>query len=138
MWLFIDADGEQGWIAPDLIGFLGPVDDRISWFVSFYAGYRDELTIEELGETLATAHAASVQELSGNTLVPETRQVKVGVVDSVAEVTFDVIGSNDNASLGVRLHVSADASADQTSFTLRNVERTTICGRGLSASEDCL
>jgi hypothetical protein len=138
LWLFVQADDKQGWVVADRVGFLGEVDDRTNWFVSFYAGPRREDTMEELGERLAGAHAASVQELSGNVLVPTLRQVTAATVGDLGEVTFDVIGSNDSAVLGVRLHVFGTPNADGTSFVLASVEETTICVDGLSESGACI
>ncbi len=57
-------------------------------------------------------------------------------VGDLGEVTYDVVGLGDDATFGFRLHVFAvDESGD--GFSLRTIERTVFCSRGLSG-ENCV
>ena len=65
----------------------------------------------------------------------------------VGEVTYDVIGLADDSVAGVRLHVfGAPTDADlprsallqASSFTLKTVETTALCGRGVTLDGLCV
>lgn len=63
---------------------------------------------------------------------PESDIVQVTEVSEgdLTEVTYDVIGLGDDSILGFRLHIFAEESG--AGFTLRTVEATVLCGRGVS------
>jgi hypothetical protein len=52
-------------------------------------------------------------------------------VGDLGEVTYDVIGLGDDAVFGFRLHVFGQPGAGGD-FSLKSVERTILCGRGVS------
>ena len=54
----------------------------------------------------------------------------------LGEVTFDVVGLGDDALFGVRLRVFGTPGDE--SFTFKTVERTLLCGRGISSNGLCL
>ena len=56
----------------------------------------------------------------------------------VHEVTYDVVDLGDDALFGVRVHVFYVPTEDGESFVLKSVERTLLCGRGLSAGGICV
>lgn len=60
-----------------------------------------------------------------------TRTVAATVGD-LGEVTYDVVGIGDDATAGFRLHVFAVESDGGEGFSLRTIERTVFCSRGLS------
>ena len=57
-------------------------------------------------------------------------------VDGLGEVTYDVIGLGDDAVYGYRLHVIGEPVTD--GFSLRTVERTFLCNRGVDDDELCV
>jgi hypothetical protein len=57
-------------------------------------------------------------------------------VGDLGEVTYDVIGLGDDAVYGYRLHVFGEPVTD--GFSLRTVERTYLCSRGVDADELCV
>lgn len=124
------TDGITGWANSSFLGFEGAVDDATAEFLDGDAAPVAE-TMQQLGELVAAGFASTD---------PESR-----VVQSVAptagdlhEITYDVIGIGDDATLGFRLHIFAVSNGDSDEgFTLRTIERTTYCGRGL-AGELCV
>ena len=79
----------------------------------------------ELGRTVAEA-LASVDPPSKITVTVEP------AVGDLGEVTYDVIGLGDDSVHGYRLHVFAQPSETDDTFSLMSVERTYLCGRGVS------
>ena len=57
-------------------------------------------------------------------------------VGDLGEVTFDVVDLGDDALAGVRLHVFG--TPEDEAFSLRTVERTLLCTRGVSVAGLCL
>jgi hypothetical protein len=53
-------------------------------------------------------------------------------VGDLGEVTFDVIGIQDDAVRGFRVHVFATPDEGGEGFVLKSVEQTLLCGRGVS------
>jgi len=56
---------------------------------------------------------------------------ELGVGD-LGDTTYDVIGLGDDAQLGWRLHVFGTPSESGEGFFLKSIERTLLCGRGVS------
>lgn len=54
----------------------------------------------------------------------------------LGEVTYDVIGLGDDATLGYRLHVFGQAVSD--GISLHSVERTALCTRGVTTDGLCV
>lgn len=122
-WIKVDYDGTVGWVHMGYIGYQGDTTDETSW------------VIEKLGKTPVassmTALAELVAGLYASNEEPESNIVQVTPVASgdLAEVTYDVIGLADDALRGFRIHVFAVKSGG--TYTLKSVEVTTICGRGV-------
>jgi hypothetical protein len=62
--------------------------------------------------------------------------VEAPTVGDLGEVTYDVIGLGDDAVRGLRVHVFGTPITE--AFTLRTVEVTVICGRGVDADGLCV
>ncbi len=118
-------DGITGWANIAFLGFMGAVDDATAEFLDGGDLPVTE-TMEQMGELVAAGFASTDPESS--------------IVQSVAptpgdlhEITYDVIGIGDDAVAGYRLHVFAVSNGDaDEGFTLKSIERTTFCSRGLS------
>jgi hypothetical protein len=78
----------------------------------------------ELGRIVAMAEA-SKEVVSRVTVTVAPR-----LVGDLGEVTYDVVGFADDSVLGERLHVFGTPG---DTFTLKTVEATTLCRRGVSA-----
>ena len=68
---------------------------------------------------------------------PQISMVEGPVTGDLGEVTIDVVGLADDSILGYRLRVFAHPPENNGDFTLKTVERTLLCRRGVSG-ELCL
>ena len=59
-------------------------------------------------------------------------------VGDLGEVTFDVIGLLDDAQLGWRLHIFGQPTEGGEGFSLKSVEGTALCGRGVTDDGLCI
>ena len=96
----------------------------------------------ELGGIVAAATASVDDPVSRVTVT-----VAPSEGGDLGEVTYDVVGLPDDSVVGVRLHVfGTPTDADlprsaflQTSaFTLKTVESTSLCGRGVTPDGLCV
>ncbi|MDH3302832.1 MAG: SH3 domain-containing protein [Acidimicrobiia bacterium] len=123
-------DGITGWANSSFLAFMGGVDDATAAFLDGGTPPVTE-TMQQMGELVAAGFTSTE---------PGSR-----VVQSVAptagdlyEITYDVIGIGDDAVAGYRLHIFAMSNGDSDEgFTLKTIERTTFCMRGL-AGEICV
>lgn len=129
IWLEVEVDGVTGWANSSFFAHLGATDD-ITARVLEDAGDRPSApTLEELADAVATVVASQD---------PPSRVVVSAGPDGgdLGEVTVDVIGLADDAVMGLRLVVFA--TVDPDGFTLRTVEATALCGRGVTADGICV
>lgn len=123
VWVEAEVDGVTGWANFRYLGYLADTDDvtyRISEAsASSYEGAADR-AIEQL---YPDAGDLTV------TVVDGPHEGVIGEVTSPGDITVDVLGFGDDSVLGVRLHVFA--TPDGGAITVRNVELTTICARGV-------
>jgi hypothetical protein len=59
-------------------------------------------------------------------------------VGDLGEVTFDVVGLLDDAQLGWRLHIFGQPTEGGEGFSLKSVEATALCGRGVTEDGLCV
>lgn len=123
-WIEVDYEGTLGWVNLTYIAYGGDVSDQTANLI-------DELGVRPVGSTM-TDLGEVVAEAFDSDEEPESKIVQVTEVleGDLFEVTFDVIGLGDDSILGLRLHVFAEKS--ESGFTLRTVEMTVLCGRGVS------
>lgn len=128
-WIEVDYAGTEGWVHMGFIGYEGAVDDQTSYVVDELGVRPVEPSMTDLGELVASVFASEE---------PESDIVQVTPVTSgdLAEVTYDVIGLGDDAVRGVRIHIFAEMV--DGGFSLRSVETTSICGRGVDADDLCV
>lgn len=118
-------DGITGWANIAFLAFLGVVDDATAEFLDGGELPVTE-TMEQMGQLVAEGFASTDPQ-------SDIVQSVAPTVGDLAEVTYDVIGIGDDAAVGYRLHVFATPNGDSDEgFTLKSIERTTLCGRGLS------
>jgi hypothetical protein len=82
-----------------------------------------------LGELVATA-------FSSEDVFTDVVQVSEVTSGDLSEVIYDVVGNGDDSVHGVRLHIFAEEGSG--GFTLRSVETTTLCARGVDDDGLCV
>ena len=127
-WTQVDFEGTLGWVHMGFVGYEGATDDLTALVVDRLGTRPSAETMSELGALVAELFASDDPESDIVKVVEES-------VGDVGEVTFDVIGLGDDAVRGLRLHVIAEPA--DTGFTLRTVEVTNICGRGVASDGLC-
>lgn len=129
IWYEVRVAGTTGWVSSRYVAFVGGVDDHTSAYIAEF-GWPEAPTMNELGQIIAD-NMASVDPPSRI-----TRSVSASVGD-LGEVTYDVIGIGDDATIGYRLHIFAASEDGGETFGLKSIERTTFCGRGIDG-EYCI
>ncbi|MFP4072611.1 MAG: hypothetical protein ACLFVZ_01105 [Actinomycetota bacterium] len=129
-WIEVDYEGTVGWVHMGFIALEGMVTDETSAVVDALGERPVESTMNELGETVA-----DVFDSDGE---PESDIVQVTPVTTgdLVEVTYDVVSIGDDAVRGYRLHIFAEETDD--GFSLRTVEVTGLCGRGVTEDGACV
>lgn len=122
-WIQVDYEGTTGWVHMGYVGFQGDTTDDTAKVIQDLGKTPLEDSMTDLAELIADRYASDGDPES------DIVQVTPVVEDDLVEVTYDVIGLGDDAVLGFRLHVLAEESSD--GFTLKSLEVTTICGRGV-------
>jgi hypothetical protein len=121
LWIEVAAAGTEGWVNLAYLAYLGDTTDATSDIVA--GGPRPRAaTMLDLGALVA----ATVAGESGAEWV-------VSVAPSVGdlgEVTYDVVGFEDDSVRGARLHVFGEPA--DGGFVLKAVELTVLCSRGTS------
>lgn len=128
LWVAVTADGTDGWVNLRYIGYEGPTDDLTSEVVSDLGEYPTAETMTELGLTVAGSMASEDPPSDVVLVVAETG-------GDLGEVTYDIIGLGDDAVRGLRAHVFGEPIS--SGFSLKSVEVTTICARGITPDGLC-
>ncbi len=123
-WIEVDYEGTPGWVNLAYVAFAGNVTDETSTVIDELGDRPVESTMTDLAEVVASVFASDEEPESDIVQVTEV------VEGDLIEVTYDVVGLGDDAIRGFRLHIFAEESSD--GFTLRTVEMTLLCGRGVS------
>ena len=112
--------------------FVGGTDD-ITWrVVEILGSIPSAETMTALGHLVASALVPDEGEGA-----PQISVVKGQVIGDLGEITLDVVGLADYSILGYRLRIFAHPPEAEGDFTLKTVERTPLCRRGVSG-ELCL
>ena len=126
IWAEIDAGGETGWASTAFLAHLGATRDTTSELYPEVADRPRGDTMLQLGELVADQVAGDGEP------EPEVVVVDGPTVGDLGEITVDVVGFPDDSVLGERLHIFAEPDPGGESFTVRTVESTTLCRRGVS------
>lgn len=129
VWIEVDHTGVVGWTHLSFVAYLGGVDDATALVVAALGEYPTTTSMEGMG-LLAAGVFASAEPRSRVVLTVAPTMGDLG------EVTYDVIGLGDDATLGYRLHVFGQTVGD--GLSLYSVERTALCNRGVTADGLCL
>jgi hypothetical protein len=119
------GDAVTGWAALSFLAYPGGTDDATSEFLDGGLLPRAD-TLTGLAELVAAGFASEDPPSSIVQITPGNE----GDASSLADVTYDVVGLGDDAASGYRLHIFATNDGD--GFSLKSIERTVLCTRGLS------
>ena len=130
MWVEVSYENATGWVSLRFVGYEGDTTDETARVVSELGETPVESTMTALGELVAEQFASQDE--------PESDIVQVTPVTTgdLVEVTYDVVGLGDDAVRGVRVHIFAEPG--NSGFSLKSVEVTVICGRGVDGDGVCV
>lgn len=126
IWAELEVDGTTGWASTAFLAHLGATRDVTAEMYPAVGDRPRGETMVQIGEQVASQAAGDGEP------VPDVVVVDGPTVGDLGEITVDVIGYPDDAVLGERLHVFAEPDAGGESFTVRTVESTVLCRRGVS------
>ncbi|MEO1062667.1 MAG: hypothetical protein AAFZ07_14730 [Actinomycetota bacterium] len=130
IWYEVEVAGGTGWVNSFFLALPGVVDDITSQVVADLGGIPTAETLVDLGELVAGTRASTDVESRIVVSVAPT-------VGDLGEITMDVLGFADDAAAGERLHVFAQEDGSGETFSLRSVEATILCFRGVSEGGLC-
>jgi hypothetical protein len=123
VWAEVEHDDGTGWANTAFLLQLGTVTDETAALYPTPADRPRAPSMEELAQAVAADVAPSEGPAADVTIVDGP------TVGDLGEVTVDVIGVGDDSVGGYRLHVFAEPSGG--TFTVRTVEQTVLCSRGV-------
>lgn len=135
IWAEVRTDDGTGWVSTAFLAYLGVTDDVTTQIATDPADLPLADTMRELGEAVA---ATRIVEDGSDGPVPGVVVVDGPSVGDLAEVTIDIVGVPDDAGLGERLHIFANAGNDGERFAVRTVERTVLCRRSVTDDGFCV
>ena len=131
VWSEVTDDGVTGWANGAYLAQLGRIDDITTEIAPTPADRPRAETMLDLGTMVARSRAS--------TDPPSDIVVSGGPdVGDLGEITVDVLGVGDDSILGERLHIFGEPDPGGESFTMRTVERTLLCARGVADDGVCL
>ncbi len=124
IWFEVQVGPVTGWVHSPYLAYAGSTDD-ITWRVVEIAGETPTSeSMADLGRFVAELFASGEPSARISVSAPPT-------VGDLGEVTVDVVGLGDDSIRGYRLGVFAHLPENGEGFTLKSVERTLLCSRGL-------
>jgi hypothetical protein len=130
IWYEVTVDGVTGWSSSAYLAWIGETADITSVVIELLGETPTAETMLDLGLIVAQSQAS--EEPSSR-----IRMARQPAVRDLGEVTYDVIGLGDDAVFGVRLRIFGTPDEAGESFTLKTVESTALCARGLTAEGLC-
>ncbi len=125
VWWEIDAGGVVGWANQRYLSRLDGVDDMTSFVVDRLGEIPAAETMLDLG--LLVANALADADVGSDVVMSVAPSV-----GDLGEVTYDVVGLGDDSLAGWRLHVFGEPTGGGEGFSLKSVEATVFCQRGIS------
>jgi hypothetical protein len=129
MWIDVDYSGLEGWVNLRFVAYLGATDDLTAQIVS------------NLGETPVAKTMLGLGLIVAESIVAEAPDASIVVSAAptsgdLGEVTYDIVGFEDDSVRGSRIHVFGQPVSD--GFALNSVEATPFCSRGVDPDGVCL
>jgi len=131
-WSEITADGRTGWANTTFLLQPGQVDDITAALFPTSSTRPKAETMSELGQVVARRRASAADPPSNIVVVDGP------TVGDLGEITVDVIGLGDDAQEGERLKIFAEPGPPGARFTVRTVEATALCSRGVTNDKLCV
>ncbi len=128
-WIKVSYADIVGWVHMGFIAYLGHTDDVTSTIVADLGEIPTADSMRELGLIVAETMISDEPPSEIVLVVDETD-------GDLGEVTYDIIGLGDDAVRGLRLHVLGEPINNE--FSLKSVELTTLCGRGVTEDGLCV
>lgn len=129
VWDEVTAQGVRGWAEGSHLAVPAHATDLTAEVVERLGRRPVAETMLDLGTAVARAYVSTEPPSTVVTSVAPT-------VGDLGEITMDVVGLGDDSVVALRLHVFG--TPGQGSFTLKSVEATSFCSRGVSPSGRCL
>jgi hypothetical protein len=131
-WSEITADGGTGWANTAFLLQPGQVTDVTAALFPTPSTRPKADSMSELGQVVARRRASAADPASNIVVVDGP------TVGDLGEVTVDVIGLGDDAQGGERLKIFAEPGPPAARFTVRTVEATALCSRGVTKDGLCV
>lgn len=130
LWYQVTADGVTGWAPARHLGYLAGEDDATAEIVAAYGSIPAGSVLNVVTDVIA--HHSSEE--------PPSRTTRLTDYDygDLIDVTIDVLDLGDDSLMGWRLHIFIAEAEDSDDVYLKSVERTAICGRGVTDDNLCL
>jgi hypothetical protein len=129
-WSEITVEGRTGWANAAFLLQPGDVNDITAALFPTPAQRPTEKTMLELGRAVARIR-------TGHDPEADIVVVENPTVGDVGEITVDIVGLADDSVGAERLKIFAEAAARNERFTVRSVEATTFCRRGVTPERLC-
>ncbi len=131
IWYQVTVGGTTGWASASFLGVLGVTDDATAEIVDLAGDTPIAETLIDLADDIAALVASDEP--------PSRIRISAGpLFGDLGEVTVDVVGLGDDALLGWRLHIFATEHESGEAWVLKTVERTALCGRGVTDDGLCV
>jgi hypothetical protein len=130
-WSEVSVDGRTGWANSSFLLQPGQTTDVTAALFPTPADRPRAESLDDLGRAVARRRASAE---------PSSRIVVVDgpTVGDLGEITVDVIGLGDDAQGGERLKIFAQPQSASPRFTVRTVEVTALCSRGVTRDGLCV
>lgn len=130
IWVEVTVGDVTGWANSAFLAYLGQTTDATAAIVDQLGGRPTAETMVDLGREVAQSQA-STEPASDIVVVQRPSDA------DVPDIVYDVVGLGDDATLGLRLRVFGEPDPSGEAFSLRTVEQTLLCDRGVSAEGLC-
>ena len=130
IWYEVEVGGASGWVSSSFVAYIGDTSDLTADVVAAHGSVPATETLSELVDMVAAAIGSEDPPSRVTVTVP-------AIIDDLSEVTIDVIGLGDDAQRGWRAVIFASPIEGGEGFSLKAVEATALCGRGLSDGGLC-
>jgi hypothetical protein len=134
IWAEVEADGATGWVNTAYLAYLGDTEDVTYQIAGAPGGLPQAETMLELGDAVADTRTGNGE----GEMTPDVVVVDGPTVADLGEITIDIVGLADDSVLGERLRIFAEPDPGGESFTVRTVESTTLCRRGVTDDGLCV
>jgi len=130
IWWRVTQGELDGWVGSRFVVRLGGTNDVTADVVEQFGAIPSAETMVELGNIVAATRVAGDPP-------PRLTQVSAPVIGDLGEIVFDRTGFRDDSVAGERLRIFGQPLESGEGFSLKTVEATVMCSRGVSDSGLC-